>query len=190
MPKIPIWGWIAIAIGAFLLLRPRVALGQGAARPSGHLGQVDMGSHAVPKVPGGSVFATVAMTGLTKNSAGTGIAWPYRLRAVIQQGSTFSWEIIAGLATSPYNMPESLTLSFGIPAITPAGLYSVTVFLQAPVSDATGNPTATVVDIPGAVLTHPNAISVGTGVGPAVPAGSIGSVDVSQALVRAAQAFF
>ena len=28
MHKIPLWGWIAIAVGAFLLLKPRAAVAQ------------------------------------------------------------------------------------------------------------------------------------------------------------------
>ena len=192
MPKIPVWGWIAIAIGAILLLRPRVALGQGQARPGGSLSQVDMGSHQVQKVEGNLVTVTIGWTGMTKNFAGAGISWPYRLRFTINLTAN-NFQIVSavfGQQTAPFGVAQTSVLTATIPLGAPTGLYNVTAFLQANPSDASGNPdTSSFQDIPGAVLTHASAINVVAATGAAVPAGIIGAVDVSQAMVRAAQGF-
>mgnify|MGYP001568287880 CR=1 FL=1 len=193
MPKIPVWGWIAIAVGAILLLRPRVAVGQGQgpATPMGSLGQVDMGAHAVPKSAGGSTTVTIGWTGATKSFAGAGISWQYRLRFTIDRASDgFNIDsVVFGQQTAPFNVPQSSFISRVIPAGAPLGLYNVTAFLQAQNSDAVGNPDGTWADIPGAALTHSGAINVVAAAGAAIPAGSIGSVNVSQAMAKAAQRF-
>ena len=192
MPKIPVWGWIAIAIAAILLLRPRVALGQGQVQVGGSLSQVDMGSHQVQKSEGSPGTVTINWTGTTKNFSGVGIAWIYRLRFTINRASD-NFSIIPGVfgqETSAFGVPKTSSTSITIPAGAPLGLYNITAFLQANPSDASGNPdTSSFQDIPGAVLTHTNAINIVAAAGAAVPAGSIGAVDVSQAMVRAAQSF-
>ena len=184
--RVPTVAWIALgAVVLWFFFRPKTT---PTAQGSIHSIQVDgapMGSHAVPKVAGGSIFVTMGVTGLTKNFQGTGIAWRYQVRLVIQQGVVFSWTIGPGGPVSiPFNANQSLTLSGAVPAVTPSGLYSVTAFLQAEGSSSTGTPTGTFADIPGASFTHPNAISVGAAAGPAVPAGSVFSVDVAQAILR------
>ena len=183
--RIPPVVWVAVgAVVLWFFFRPKAT---PTAQGSIHSIQVDgapMGSHAVPKVAGGSIFATMGVTGLTKNFQGTGIAWRYQVRLVIQQEGVFFWTIGPGGPVSiPFNTNQSLTLSGAVPAATPSGLYSVTAVLQAEGSTATGAPTGTFADIPGAFFTHPNAISVGAAAGPAVPAGSVFSVDVAQAIM-------
>ena len=183
--RIPPVVWVAIgAVVLWMFFRPKATTtAQGAI----HSIQVDgapMGSHAIAKVAGLSMGTTTGFTGLTKNFQGVGIAWRYRPRIVVQQGGIFSWTVTGGPASYPYNVPSSLVNVFGIPAEAPAGLYAVTVFLQAEGSTATGTPTGTFADIPGASFTHPNAINIGAAAGPAVPAGSVFSVDVAQAILR------
>ena len=190
MPKIPTWGWIAIIVGAILLLRPRVAVGQGQgpATPMGSLGQVDMGAHQVPKSPGGSAIGSVNFTGMTTNFLGAGIAWPYRIRLEMQSGA-FIFQVLGARLSTPFNTPELRNIPFNIPTNAPLGLYAATAFLQADGSDAVGNPNGIPADIPGAIMTHFAAVIVVAASGAAIPAGSIGSVNVSQAMAKAAQRF-
>mgnify|MGYP001581389129 CR=1 FL=1 len=187
MPKIPVWGWIAIAIGAILLLRPRVAVGQGQVVPGGSLNQVDMGSHQVQKVQGSTATVTIGWTGETKSFTGAGITWSYRLRFEIYQGTFDLLSMVFGQQTAPYLVAQSSFLNVTIPASAPLGLYDIIAYLQAEGSDATGKGNGTWSDI--RTLNHVSAMNVVAAAGAAVPAGSIGSVDVSQAIVRAAQGF-
>ena len=101
MPKIPVWGWIAIAVGAILLLRPRVAVGQGQVVPGGSLSQVGMGSHQVQKVQGSTATVTIGWTGETKSFTGAGITWSYRLRFTIHQGAFDLLDMVFGQQTAP-----------------------------------------------------------------------------------------
>ena len=192
MPKIPVWGWIAIVIGAILLLRPRVALGQGQVQVGGSLSQVDMGAHQVQKSAGGPATVTINWTGTTKNFSGVGISWTYRLRFTIDRASD-NFNINSGVYgqdVGAFGVPKTSPVDITLAAGAPLGLYNITAFLQANPSDASGNPdTSSFQDIPGAVLTHTNAINIVAAAGAAVPAGSIGAVNVSQAMVRAAQGF-
>lgn len=191
MPKIPVWGWIAIAIGAFLLLKPKASVAQGRVTPMGSLSQVDMGTHQVQKKEGDPATVTINWTGATKNFAGAGISWVYRLRFNVDRASD-SFRILSmvfGQQTAGFNVAQSSFLNVTIPLGAPTGLYNVVAFLQAQNSDPAGNPDGTWADIPGATLTHANAINVVVAAGAAVPAGSIGSIDVSQAMARVAQGF-
>ena len=194
MPKIPVWGWIAIAVGAILLLRPRASVGQGQgpATPMGSLGQADMGMHLAVKTPGSSGVITINWTGLTRDSRGVGISWRYKLRAVFNGAAVANFTFNSAVSLpilSPFNLAVVNTLGYTVPLNATVDDYNVTVFLQGEGSDAGGNPTGVFTDIPGAFLTHFNAITLPLAAGAAVPAGSIGSVNVSQAMARAAQRF-
>ena len=194
MPKIPVWGWIAIAIGAFLLLKPKATVGQGGgpAPPMGSLSQVSMGTHQVSKSEGDPATVTIGWTGTTKSFTGAGISWSYGLRFTIDRAAdNFNiLSMVFGQQTAPSGVAQTSFLNVTIPLGAPTGLYNVTAFLQAEGSDAAGNPNGTWNDIPGAVLAHPNAINIVAKTGAAIPAGSIGSVNVAQAMVRAAQQVF
>lgn len=184
--RIPTFAWVAVgALVLWMFFRPKATSTAQGSIQSIQVDGAPMGSHAVPKVAGGSWGATLGVTGLTKNFQGTGITWRYNSRLVVQQAGIFSWEMgPGGPVTIPFNTSQSIVRVGGIPTNALPGLYSVTAFLQAEGSDASGNPTGIFADIPGASFTHPNAISIGAAAGPAVPAGSVFSVDVAQAILR------
>mgnify|MGYP001598281357 CR=1 FL=1 len=184
--RIPPVIWVAIgAVVLWMFFRPKATPTAQGSIQSIQIDGAPMGSHAVPKVAGGTVQATMGVTGLTKNFQGIGITWRYQVRLVIQQEGVFFWTIGPGGPVSiPFNTNQSVIVIGAVPANTPSGLYSVTAVLLAEDSTANGAPTGTFSNIPGAFFTHPNAISVGAAAGPAVPAGSVFSVDVAQAILR------
>ena len=188
--RIPVIVWVGLGALVLWLVTKKPSPPAGAAQgkiSSLSIDGIPMGAHLVAKTPtNNGLTVTVAWTGATKNFQGVGISWKYNFRYVIQQGSTFSFAEESGIITAPYLVAQSTARAMTIPTVAPAGIYSVTVFLQAEGSDATGTPTGVFTDIPGAFFTHLNAISYTTPPtsGPAVPEGAIGSVDVAQAILR------
>ena len=196
--KIPAIGVIAI-VGLVLWLvgkdKFKIRLGAQGKLHSLVVDGAGMGEHQVVKAPGAAGTITVVFSGATRDFQGVGITWSYRVRLVVQHsvGGTFSWEPLSGdIFSVGFLEASSPTYSYTVPDVAPAGLYSVTAFLQAQESDTIGNPTGVFTDIPGVSMTHPNAINVVTTPapppsGPVTPEGGIGTVDVAQAILRQMQ---
>lgn len=188
--KIPQWGLLALGgLAAWWLFirKPAAAAvargwGQGPAQVGGTLsalsmGQARMGTHQVPKAPGAPVNIAFTFTGLTKNAAGAGIPWPYRVSIFLAKGpDLIGVPLISPVATQAFNVPVPITASLILPTTVVAGsLVSVLAKLEAAQSDPAGVPTATLINV--FDKQHLQAIVV---IGPAAPGGDISSIAVSQ----------
>ena len=139
-----------------------------------------MGTHALSKVPGAPVTVSFVWIGSTVDAVGVGIPWTYRYRVKIQDtitGTLVGVEVVTNALTGQFLASNPATVVMVLsPSAVPGRYLSVFVILEAAESDGAGVPMSTwmMVDIE----QHPNAIQVSGGV--AIPAGTIGTVGVSQ----------
>lgn len=197
---------LAAAIALLLWLLSRRASGDQAADPAGLVNKVDvsqlkagfgpaqisggilqvgqtsvpMGAHLVPKAPGSTVFVRVAWAGTTRNAAGAGITWFYRLGIALWDAGQNMPVGIPHIGPSSIGEFEVTKDSGEIPLVvpltlTPGTFLTVKVSLQALESNANGMPTAVWSDV--ATAEHINAIQVA---GAAIPSGVVNIVSVSQ----------
>lgn len=190
MPKIPVWGWIALAVGAIFLLRPRVAVGAGQAIPQGSLGQVDMGA-VLSKPKGAPVNVKFSFTASTKNAAGVLIPWSYKDRVGLYAivGGTNIDVFNSGVFTSaPGTFPVNIGL-FTLNGVV-GQEYEAVVELWVAASNPDGTPNTANMILVDTQDSRPDVVLL-TAAAPtaAVPAGSIvPPVTLTQAM-RAAQEF-
>lgn len=185
--RIPVVAWIALGALALWLFSRRsapTAMGARGSIQSISVDGVPMGLHGVTKSLGSAVNVQVGFTGLTKDFQGRGITWRYKIRLFVATTGAipYQFQIDGTPINGDYNLVTFNTVVFNVPMSIGGGLYSVTAFLQAEGSTATGTGTGTFSDIPGVSLIHPDAINLVVS-GAAIPAGSIQSVNVAQAIL-------
>ena len=172
---------IGVGIGLLLLLRRNgtASQGQSGSITGMSIDGVRMGTHLTPKSPGQQTDISVNWMGATKNAAGSGITWFYRVNVVLINANNPSQILLSATGPSTvgeYGVGKNTTHRVNLPTSLAPGMFITAVArLEALTSDANGNPTATWVRL--ADVEHTNAIQI---VGSAQPAGSIGAVNVSQ----------
>lgn len=143
MPKIPALGWIALIVGAILLLKPKATVAQnspqgGPSFPGGRLGQSSMGT-ALSKPKTDKVTTHFSFTASTKNSAGTLIAWIYKyqvdLVGVVDGVSVQAFNSL-NFVSDPGTFPVAIDLS--LISTTELKLYQTVVRLWVAASKADG----------------------------------------------------
>lgn len=128
------------------------------------------------KNPGDTLTVVVNWTNQTVDHQGNAIAWPFALRAVMSGPSIFQSPAQASSSRQPGS--QTTTLSIQIPSTAPSGTYSVQVFLTADDSDSEGNPSTGFISID--QVTAADQVIIPTTAGPASPAGSINTINLSQ----------
>lgn len=172
---------ITVIIALILLLRRKdtASQGQSGSIMGMSIDGVRMGTHLTPKSPGQQTDISVNWVGTTKNAAGAGISWFYRVNVDLVNANIPSQilQSVTGPSTaSASGVGQNTTHRINLPTSLAPGIFiTVVAHLEALTSDASGNPTATWVRL--ADVQHANAIQV---IGSAQPAGSIGAVNVSQ----------
>ena len=188
MPKIPAWGWIALAIGAILLLKPRLAVGAGQVRPAGSLSQVAMGA-AITKLRTQPVTVNFNFIAATKNAAGALIPWSYKYQidlVGVVDNVPIDFTITPFFTSAPGTFPVAhpMTLANAVDF----RLYQAVVTLSAAASNPDGTPNlAQLIDLDTKISTDTVSVQPPPST-VAVPAGSIvAPITLTQ---RLAQEFF
>ena len=145
-------------------------VGGGPAIPSGSIANVtvaqrplaSMGSHELAKAPGANISVTVSWAGTTRNAAGQGIAWLYKVWAILETTGTSA--AVAQAFTEPIlsdHSQQTTTLTMPVAAnATPGQLYDVRVYLLGADSDSAGNSIDAYRAFPGATQLHSRAVRV------------------------------
>jgi hypothetical protein len=172
-------GLILVLLALFKKTGTTAAQGISGAIQGISIDGVRMGAHLTPKSPGQQTDISVNWMGATKNAAGAGITWFYRVNVdVIHAGTGQILLSATGPSTvGEFGVGKNTTHRVNLPTtLTPGAFLSVVAHLQALTSDPNGLPTSTWGRL--ADVEHTNAIQV---VGAALPGGSItGAVNVSQ----------
>lgn len=176
MPKIPLWGWILIAVAAVLLLKPKASVGVGQgrqARPGGSLSQASMGT-VLSKNKGEVVRVAFSFTASTKSAAGTLIPWTYKLRVGLYDlvdGANIDIVSPPPFTSAPGTFPVDVGL-FTTNAIV-GHAYEAVVELSVAASNPDGTPNLSDMIVVDTKDSRPDVVLIRDPATPAIPAGTI-----------------